>query len=138
MSILEYDEDSNLLDAKVVCAHPNQIWAIETSPTDQSLVLTSSKREDGINPVTLYKLPEDDADVVVDDDENGYEYRRDDMKPLQEVSQLSFPDSSTFVSGMAWHKARNTVLTLDPASLTMWEIREGDVVVSYMAQLRRR
>ncbi|CAE7690585.1 EIPR1 [Symbiodinium microadriaticum] len=132
MSILEYDEENNQLDAKVVCSHPNQIWAIEPSPTDPSLVLTSSKQRDGSNPVALYRLPSDDADAVPDDDDRGYGYGKD-IKPLEEIAQLSFADSAVFVNSFAWHKARNTVLTLDPASLTMWDIRESGIVASATA-----
>jgi hypothetical protein len=126
--VLEYDEENNQMDATAVFSHPNQIWALEPSPRDMSLVLTSSRQSDGTNPVVLYKLPGQDIAFTNTDDDGGRAYEKD-IQPPEELAQLTFGDAATFVNSFAWHTARDSVLTLDPASLTMWNIREGSVEV---------
>lgn len=98
------------------------------SPNDTSLILTSSREGNGTNPVALFRMPgEGSGDAVTNDESRNYD---NDAIPLEEVAQLGFQDQSTFVNSFAWHSTRDTVLSLDPASLTMWNIREGGMEVS--------
>jgi WD40 repeat protein len=126
--VLRYDEETNQIDAKTIYAHPDQIWAMEPSPTDRSLVVTSSQRRDGTRDVSLYKLSaETEEDQIVEEDRpQSYD---NDLKDLDRVALLPFQDERNFVQSIKWHSSRDTILTLDSLNLSFWSLRESDVTV---------
>lgn len=57
LSVLEYREDSNSMEVSAVYAHRDQIWALEPSPTDPSLVISSRQAITGTRAITLWQMP---------------------------------------------------------------------------------
>ena len=41
ISIIEFNEESNQLDIISLYEHENEVWALETSPEDEELLVTS-------------------------------------------------------------------------------------------------
>mmetsp|Transcript_24846 Transcript_24846/g.42058 ORF Transcript_24846/g.42058 Transcript_24846/m.42058 type:complete len:415 (-) Transcript_24846:93-1337(-) len=142
LSVLEFDEDSNQLDAAGVYRHPNQIWAIEPSPSQSELVITSSQSTlTGGKELMLYRMPREarnhsddtenniDNDVISDPDRESQDinYSSGDLLDLETVSSFNYDDPSTFVHSVKWHPVNNQVLALDPCNLTSWAVTESDV-----------
>ena len=144
LSVLEFNEDSNQIDAAGVYRHPNQIWAIEPSPNQSDLVITSSQSAlTSQKELTLFRMPqESQANSTTETNENmkendnpDYEsqdqtYNSGDLLDLETVSSFQFQDPSTFVHSVKWHSVSNQVLTLDPHNLTSWAVTEAEVKVS--------
>lgn len=142
---MEFDEDSNQIDAVGVYRHPNQIWAMEPSPSHSDLVITSSQSAlTNQKELTLYRMPnESHADISSEtkenslEDENGspdyesheHSYSSGDLLDLEAVSSFHFQDTSTFVHSVKWHSTSNQVLTLDPHNLTSWAVTQSEVKV---------
>lgn len=131
--MLKYDEENNQIDAKTIYSHPDQIWAIEPSPTDRSLVVTSSQRRDGTHDVSLFKLSaETGDDENANEDNQSYD---NDLKDLDRVTRLAFQNDRNFVQSIKWHSSRDAILTLDTLNLNMWTLREAEVSVSLSTSL---
>jgi hypothetical protein len=145
LSVLEFDEDSNQIDAVGVYRHPNEIWAVEPSPSRSDLVITSSQSAlTAQKDLTLYRMPneahantiseasenneniEENVEHNVDNDQN---YNSGELLDLETVSTFNFQDPSTFVHSVKWHSVSNQVLTLDPKNLTSWAVTESEVKV---------
>mmetsp|Transcript_22477 Transcript_22477/g.32811 ORF Transcript_22477/g.32811 Transcript_22477/m.32811 type:complete len:386 (-) Transcript_22477:121-1278(-) len=127
LSVLQYDEENNQIEAKAVYSHPHQVWAMEPSPKDSSLVLTASQGGNGTNSVSLYRLQEfmdaDDEEEERGGRHNSYD---GDLLDLESVSKFSY-DPSVFVNTLKWHSMKDSVLALDPAAVTLWSLAEGGV-----------
>lgn len=138
---MEFDEDSNQIDAVGVYRHPNQIWAIEPSPLQSDLVITSSQSAlTSKKELVLYRMPhearrggsDEEAEPTEDDnDQNNQEqhYQNGDLLDLETVSSFSFEDPDTFVHSVKWHPVSSQVLSLDPLHLTAWTVAEAGVKV---------
>ncbi len=87
LSVLEYREDANQIDAVSLYQHPDQIWALASSPSDPSLVITSKQAADGLRGVTLWRMPRQthqDMDDVGDGGGFG------GAEALEEVARLVY------------------------------------------------
>jgi hypothetical protein len=105
------------------------VWTTEPSPKDRSLVITASHRKDNTKAVTLYKLVgELNVDSPIEDESRHHSYG--DVLELEKISRFSYRHESTFVQSIKWHSTRDTVATLDPHNLSLWNLRESDITVS--------
>ena len=121
--------------------HPSQVWAMEPSPSQSDLVITSSQSAlTSLNELTLYRLSNEsqchsERETNENDNENeandhvDHDYSSGELLNLDEVSRFDFPDTSTFVNSVKWHSVNNHVLTLDPMNVTTWSIGDSNVKV---------
>jgi hypothetical protein len=100
---------------------------MEPSPTDRSLIITSSQRRDGTRDVSLYKLTAETEEDQTDEDK--HQSYGNDLKDLDRLALLPFQDDRNFVQSIKWHSSRDTILTLDSLNLNFWSLRESDVTV---------
>lgn len=140
LSVLEFNEDSNQIDAVGVYRHPNQIWSIEPSPSQRDVVITSSHCTlTGSKELVMYRMPQetgtttsDDTESVDDNDPNpdheGHDYSNGELLNLETISSFKY-DDPTFVHSVKWHPVSNQVLALDPHNLTSWAVTESEVKV---------
>ena len=129
LSVLQYSEDANHFDITSVYSHPDQIWAIEASPKDTSLVVTSRQTQSCSKALTIWKMPNQTAEDM-DDDEAGAAVYNQDQPELTEVASFNQSMKPSTVRSMRWHKRDDTILTLDSKLLSVWSISEGKVSVS--------
>eukprot|EP01041_Mallomonas_annulata_P000521 gene521-997_t len=128
LTVLEYDEDTNQMDAAAIYHHPHQIWVTEPSPQDLGLVITSSQSLNGSKAVTLYRMPKQtEQDFDIEQSVRGGNFDNREPLELEKVSAFQFKDSSTFVHTVKWHGLRDYVLTVDPKTLSTWSIGEGSL-----------
>lgn len=125
--MLKYDEENNQIDTKTIYSHPDQIWALEPSPSDRSLVVTSSQRRDGSRDVSLYKLSAENEDDTLDDNHRSYD---NEIKDLERITRFSLQSDNNFIQSIKWHPTKNTILTLDAVNLSTWTLRESDISVT--------
>lgn len=147
LSVLEFNEDSNQIDAVGVYRHPDQIWAMEPSPSNSDLVITSSQSaQSSKKNLTLYRMI-NEANVSSEPNENRNDneildsgsheqnYSSGDLMDLETVSSFQFEDPSTLVHSVKWHSSNNQVLSLDPTCLSSWAVTEAEVKVSIYAEV---
>lgn len=127
LSVLEYDEDTNQIDAAAIYYHPNQVWATEPSPQDMGLVITSSQAATGSKAVTLWRMPnQNEAEFESESSIRGGDFDRDPLE-LDKLAAFNLKDPTAFVHSIKWHAVRDSVLTLDPKMLTSWSVGDGSV-----------
>ena len=125
MSVLEYDEDNNQIDASAVYNHPSQVWVTEPSPQDMGLVITSGLSSAGTKSVTLWRMPrQSESEFEMESSVRGGHFGREPLE-LEKVASLNMKDPTSFVHGVKWHAIRDSVLTVDPKLLTSWSIGEA-------------
>lgn len=138
LSVLEFDEDSNQIDAVGVYRHPNEIWTLEPSPSKKELVITSSQSTSNKKELTLYRMPHELQTPKKEVLEEGSEeakgecpeenYSSGELIDLEVYGQFNFSDPSTFAHSVKWHSTNNCVVSLDSNNtLTSWSIAESDI-----------
>ena len=65
LSVLEYHESSNQIEATAIYSHPDQIWSIEPSPNDSDLVITSGQSSSGEKHLNLWRMPHQNSKNIV-------------------------------------------------------------------------
>ena len=113
ISVVEFSEDSNQLDIVSVYEHEDQVWALETSPDDDELLVTSSLSTSGSKNVVLWKLNKSE------------ESNSRDLQPLLQVASFRQRDASVFVNCIKWHHTKAQLLMTDPIFLTIWSFTES-------------
>lgn len=126
MSVLQYSEDSNHFDSVNVYGHSDQIWALEASPKDPSLVVSSRQSNRGFKSVTLWKMPNQEPDDIISDSAVTY---ASDLLELQEKATFNQSQKSSFVHTIKWHRSQEQLLTLDNQILTAWNITPTHITV---------
>ncbi len=126
LSVLQYSEDSNHFDSVNVYGHSDQIWALEASPKDPSLVVSSRQSNRGFKSVTLWKMPNQEPDDIISDSAVTY---ASDLLELQEKATFNQSQKSSFVHTIKWHRSQEQLLTLDNQILTAWNITPTHITV---------
>lgn len=137
LSVLQYSEDSNYFDVSSVFTHPDQVWAIEASPKDTSLVITSRQSKECLKSLTLWRMPRQTMEDMMSDTEviqsshSSSEYRTDDaILDLEELVTFNQNQGAHCVKDVKWHSAGHALLTIDNRLLSAWKIAEGKIIVS--------
>ena len=115
LSVLDFDEDLNQLEAVALYAHPDQVWAVETSPKDAGLVVTSrqAQQQEQSSAVTLWRLPPQ-ADAS-----SGVGEKMD----LVELSTIS--SASSYAHSLKWHSTRDSLLVAEEGNIYCYSIAES-------------
>jgi hypothetical protein len=139
LSVLQYSEDSNYFDVSCVFTHPDQVWAIEASPKDTSLVITSRQSKECLKSLTLWRMPRQTMEDMMSDEtevvqsSHSSEYRTDDaVLDLDELVTFNQNQGAHCVKDIKWHSVGHALLTIDNRLLSAWKIIEGKIVVSIL------
>lgn len=125
LSVLQYSEDSNHLEVCNVYAHPDQVCAIEASPKDASLVITSRQAQNCSKGITLWKMPHQSLDDI--DADVGANYANDQLE-LTEIASFNQTSKPSTVRSIRWHyRDDDTLLTVDNKILSTWTIGSGKI-----------
>lgn len=125
LSVLEYHESSNQIDATAIYNHPDQIWAIEPSPADSDLLITSSQSSSGNKNLTLWRMPNQSADDLLDTTAPI----EDKLELIEESKFPIAPETSTVTQNIKWHPNQNKILTTDSDRLCLWSLGANEVKV---------
>lgn len=131
ISVLQYSEDSNHFEATSIYSHPDQIWCLETSPTDPSLVVTSRQNVNRDNAISLWKMPKQEAEDL-EEDQHNYHH---DILELNELSTFNKSKNPAIVNSVKWHNTENLLSSVDNATFTTWDIKDSQVSVSSISSL---
>ena len=119
IQVLEYSEDKNRLEALVSYSHAEQVIDIESSPKDQSLVITSGATAGGTYSLNLWKLPL----IGTLESPDTSEVYSPDMQELELMSQMEADSPpSSLVSCLKWNRKKDVVLTMGSSILKLWSI----------------
>lgn len=124
LSVLQYSEDSNHFDTSALYSHPDQVWAVETSPKDPSLVVTSRQSHSGSKAVTLWRMPKQSKEDIEDD--LGANYTNIPVD-LEEITSFNQSQKPAFVRSLKWHNSEDLLLGVDNKIMTVWEMESGKV-----------
>jgi WD40 repeat protein len=125
LSILQYFEDSNHFDVSCSFTHPDQIWAIEASPKDPSLVITSRQSLNASRSLTLWRLPQQDAESLSLD--SAGDNHSNEQLDLTEVASFCHTQKAASVRDIKWSTTEDTLLTIDNKMLSAWKIGESSI-----------
>ena len=128
LDILQYSEDSNHLEVACSFSHPDQIWALEASPKDASLVVTSRQSQNSSKSLTMWKMPKQDVEDYEEDVRLSF---NSDRLDLSEVATFNHSQKASTVKDIKWHSNGGSLLTVDNNLLSTWTIGEGKVTVSF-------
>jgi hypothetical protein len=124
LTVLKYLEDSNHFEAANVYSHPDQIWAVESSPKDTSLCITSRQTTNGFKSLTMWHLAKQSHEEIADD--TAY---CPDILELEEKATFNQSQKISCVHSMKWHSTQDQLLTVDNKILTCWNIGESSISV---------
>lgn len=125
ISVLQYLEDANHFESVALYSHPDQVWAMEASPTDPSLIVTSRQANNSHSKsLTLWKMPFQTAEAI--DADVGLESSNDRLE-LSEIASFNQTHKPSLVYNIKWHKSKDQLLTVDSNVLSKWDIGEGKV-----------
>lgn len=131
ISVLQYSEDTNHFEAVSIYSHPDQIWCLESSPTDPSLIISSRQSANEHKALTLWKMPyQEQSDL--DEDNHSYSH---DVLELSDLSTFNESDSRIFVNCLRWHPRENKIATVDNQTLITWDIKDNQVVVRCLSHV---
>lgn len=123
ISILDYHEDSHSIEAAAIYNHRDQIFAMEPSPQDSSLVISSWQSKVGDNGVTLWRMPHQRDFEINEMDPGALSGEHID---LETVCRFELGDVSS-VSEIKWHNTRDSVLLGGDDGLSSHTITESQV-----------
>ena len=121
LSVLEYHESSNQIEATAIYNHPDQIWSIEPSPEESDIVITSSQSSQGDNALTLWRMPHQSADSLLDNTAPV-----EDKLELTKESSFPIEKSTSLIQNIKWHPTQNKILTTDSDAINLWSL-DGSV-----------
>ena len=124
LSVLEYHENSNQIEATAIYSHPDQIWSIEPSPNDTDLVITSSQSSRGEKSLILWRMPNQGADDL----EESSAPVGDKLNLIKE-STFAISDRTTLVQNIKWHHTQNKILTADSDAISLWSVGDSSAKV---------
>lgn len=125
LSLLQYSEDAHHLETISTFNHTDHVMAIESSPRDDQLVVTSRLAVNGDQAVTIWRLG--DLSALTRQEDIGY---NDEVSNLELSDVVSFNQSkgpSQPVGSLKWHKSKESILMSDSKSASVWNIDEGRV-----------
>lgn len=122
LSLLQYFEESNHTEVSCIFNHPDQVLALESSPEDPSLILTSHQNQSCFKTVSLWRIP-----LEILDEESGPSLDRID---LREITSFNSSQKMPAVSSISWNKSEDKILLADQKILSCWELRESSVEVT--------
>lgn len=112
------------------------MWALETSPHDTSLVITSGNgiynNEDKSikSSLNLFKMPNQTEDVILDGGEQREAAYAGEKMELECISPLDCA-SGSIVNSIKWNK-ENQVVTSDSQFVSLFNVADGVVKVGGM------
>jgi len=127
LNILQYYEDSNHFDIACSFSHPDQIWGVEASPKDASMVVTSRQSAQSASKcLTLWKMPkQSDEDMEAAATPSAGFHR--EQYDLEEVTSFNHSEKASCVRDVKWHNSENSLLTVDNRMLSTWSIGDGKI-----------
>jgi hypothetical protein len=128
LDVLQYSEDSNHVEVACAYSHPDQVWAVEASPKDASLVVTSRQSQTHAKCITMWKMPKQSADDFDEDVRVSFNSER---LELTEVSTFNHSQKPTTVRDVKWHSSGSALLTVDNKVLTTWNIGQDKISVIF-------
>lgn len=124
LSVLQYSEDSNHFESVAIYNHPDQIWAMDSSAKDSSLVATSRQASDCSKSITVWRMPNQQKEDLESDVSSGYSSETMD---LQEVATFNQSQKPAIVRSIRWHATEDQLLGVDNKLMTTWDVTSGKV-----------
>lgn len=123
ITVLEYREESNSIEAVSIYSHRNQIWALESSPSDSSLIITSYSSISSQKGVSIWRMSGQSKDEI----EQSDALPNDDKLELEEVVSFPIWDNQSFINSVKWHQSNDNILLTDSKTVSTWSFTESSV-----------
>ena len=124
LSVLEYHESSNQIEATAIYNHPDQIWSIEPSPNDPDLLITSSQSSKGDRNLTLWRMPHQSADDLIESTSPI-----EDKLELTKESSFILAEGTKLIQDVKWHPNHNKIMTTDSNRISLWSVGSSKIEV---------
>lgn len=124
ITVLEYYENTNTIKESSTYSHKDQIWSLESSPKDPSLIVNSHQSISGDKAVTLYCMTGQDhidTSIEADDDTNESSSSHDhNKKDLQVIHCID--SSNTYIHSVKWHPKTDTIALASSKTVSVYTI----------------
>ena len=124
LSVLEYHESSNQIEATAIYNHPDQVWSIEPSPNDPDLLITSSQSSKGDRNLTLWRMPHQSADDLIESTSPI-----EDKLELTKESSFILAEGTKLIQDVKWHPNHNKIMTTDSNRISLWSVGSSKIEV---------
>ncbi len=129
LSLLEFDEENGILNLSGLYRHPDQVWCLAGSPSDQRLVVSSHVNKRGQHGVTLWRMRDHESPgEEVTSVSNAVMAGTPDKQDLLNVCNLKDINSSRpFANSIRWNGAGTKLLTSGGGRVLIQDIAEERV-----------
>jgi hypothetical protein len=121
IQLLEYVDSSNSTRLISTIAHSNEIYQLESSPHDESLVISSWFSKNNNFGATLWKMPS------INESYDDFQSNIDSNSQLGNAGD--FDTISTSMLTCKWHPIKDNVLIANNKVLSFWSVTESDTKV---------
>jgi hypothetical protein len=124
MQVIEYVEDKNKFNLIGTYSHEGQVNTIESCPSNESLIATSSSDIHGKHIVNVWKIPP----ARINSSSDGSDSFNMDVQDLTLASALAPSESSpnnsstSVVNSMRWNKKKDQIITLDSSTVSVYSV----------------
>lgn len=138
VGVLEYNEESSQLEPVALYSHPDQIWALESSPQDAGLLVTSHQGllPSGRSGVTLWRMPGQGVGGEGDGAGAGVGGGGDkvDLVPL---TTLGTPqqDKETYAHNIKWHLSQDSILVAEDDAVSLYSLGAAGASASALGRI---
>lgn len=126
LQILEHVEDKIKINTVNTYAHEGQVHALESCPSDESLIISSSS-SGGAYKMNLWKLLPRRMKTDASDENDSFGL---DVVNLDLASAMHSSSASSAVTSVRWNRKKDNVLAVDASSLQVWSVGQEKSQVS--------
>jgi hypothetical protein len=126
--LIEYQEDTNTVSLKGTYQHSDQIFDLETSAHDESLVISSWMTSNCNHGVSLWRLHNhDNNELTVEEVSPSIVNQKEKLDKVAE-----FNTEANVFSKAKWHHIKDTIVVASSKSISSWSVTDCDVKVSFV------
>ena len=129
INVLEYDEDEGTLECYSTYHHPHgQIWAMETSPRDSSLIITSHQDNKKGHGLSLFRMPGQSLSEIKKGGNKDEAGTKRDLLKLQSIeSTIPEKRDPTFVTSVKWSPHDDKIIAAKESTVSIYTITESSL-----------
>ena len=128
VNVIEYDEETGNLECVGQYNHAEQIWCMDTSPKDSSLLVTSFQDKNMSNGISLFKMPGQTLAEIEGGDSNEDVVEKRDLQFLQSIEKTGAEKRDpACTTSVKWSHHSNDILTTKASTVSVYSISESSV-----------
>ena len=140
INLLEFDEDEGTLECCSTYHHSDgQVWAMETSPRDSSLLITSHQNSRKGHGLSLFRMPGQSLSDINSGDGKGDAATKRDLIKLQSI-ESTIPErrDPAFVTSVKWSPHDERIIATKESTVSLYSVTESSVKMEDIGKMDLR